>query len=166
MTKALEQKEFKKILLPIDFTGASEHALEYAVSMATHYGAKLYLMHVVNTEREITGFYLPHLSFDTMYEDMKKSAENMVNEYCDNHLAGFDNYETIVLEGSPSAEILKCIDDNGIDVVVMGTFGSGRVEKFLFGSTTDLVVKSAGCPVLVVPPRVSFPAGSEQERPE
>jgi len=150
-----EQTEFKNILLPIDLTGAGDRALDYAVTMAGRYGGRLHILHVVDTERSAAGFYVPHLSFDSMFDAMKEGAEQMVKEYCDKRLKGFKDFEGVVLEGAPAEEIIKYVASNAIDVVVMGTYGGGRVDRLFFGSTTGRVLKKAGCPVLVVPASAS-----------
>ena len=53
-------------------------------------------------------------------------------------------------EGSPANMILKTIQEEGIDLVVMGTSGKHGLDRFLLGSVTEKVVRSAKCPVLAV----------------
>jgi nucleotide-binding universal stress UspA family protein len=59
----------------------------------------------------------------------------------------------IVLQGRPFVEIAKTARMEKVDLVVMGSYGgrSGHVDKIFFGSTTEKVVRTAGCPVLNVP---------------
>ena len=52
----------KKILFPTDFSEGSDNALPYAADMARYYGAKLYLLHVIQDITEATGWYVPHVS--------------------------------------------------------------------------------------------------------
>ena len=56
----------------------------------------------------------------------------------------------ITEEGSPADAILKTIDKEHIDLVVMGTSGKHGLDTFLLGSVTEKVVRSAKCPVLAV----------------
>ncbi len=145
-------RNIERILLPTDFSEASEHALSYALSLAERYGAKLYVLHVVDTRDEAVGFYVPHLSFEKLDDAMKESAEAMLERFCSRLIKGVEDYEKTVLVGEPYEEIVRFARENKIDVIVMGTFGSGRVDKLFFGSTTERVVRRAGCPVFIIPP--------------
>ncbi|NLU04838.1 MAG: universal stress protein, partial [Methanothermobacter sp.] len=53
-------------------------------------------------------------------------------------------------EGSPADAILRTVEKEGVDLVVMGTSGKHGLDRFLLGSVAEKVVRSAGCPVLVV----------------
>jgi nucleotide-binding universal stress UspA family protein len=53
-------------------------------------------------------------------------------------------------EGSPADVVLKTIEDEDVDLVVMGTSGKHGLDRFLLGSVTEKVVRSAKCPVLAV----------------
>jgi len=57
-----------------------------------------------------------------------------------------------VVAGDPSEEILRYIQEEGIDLVVMGTHGRKGLDKVIFGSVAERVVKSAPVPVMVVNP--------------
>jgi nucleotide-binding universal stress UspA family protein len=58
----------------------------------------------------------------------------------------------IVAQGRPSNEILRIAKEETIDLIVLGTHGKGFLDKALFGSTTERVVRNAPCPVLTVRP--------------
>jgi nucleotide-binding universal stress UspA family protein len=145
-------KGFKRILFPTDLTDASENAFPSALSLARQYGAKLYVIHVVDTGHEAAGFYVPHLSFERLHGELRQGAEGMLKKFCRRRLRGFEGCETHILEGEPYREIIKFVNDNKIDLVVMGTFGKGRMDRFMFGSTTERVMRKVNCPLLVVPP--------------
>jgi nucleotide-binding universal stress UspA family protein len=53
-------------------------------------------------------------------------------------------------EGNPADEILKTIEAEGVDLVIIGTSGKHGLNRFLLGSVSDKVVRSGPCPVLVV----------------
>ena len=57
---------------------------------------------------------------------------------------------TMVKEGSPARVILETIEEEDIDLVVIGSSGKTGIDKFLMGSVAEKVVKSAKCSVLVV----------------
>jgi nucleotide-binding universal stress UspA family protein len=149
-----EIKKLENILMPVDFSEPSVTALEYAVSLAASYGAKLHLVHVIDNHMEAIGFYVPHVTFEKLDEGMRESAKTMLADFATKHLGGFVNCWKDVLVGEPYAEILKYAKDNDIDTIVIGTYGSGFMDKLFFGSTTERILKKAECPVMVVPHKV------------
>ena len=62
----------------------------------------------------------------------------------------FAKQEAIIVEGRPAEQIVNLVRSKSIDLAVMGSRGSGRVEQLLVGSTTEQVLASAPCSVLVV----------------
>lgn len=144
--------KFEKILFTTDFSAASENAAEYALQLARQNRSRLYVLHVVDTSKEAAGFYLPHLSYEKLDAELKSAAEEMLKKFSAKVFKGFKNLELRVLKGEPYKEIIKLIKGNKIDIAVMGTFGKARIDRLLFGSTTERVVRSATCPVLVIPP--------------
>jgi len=147
-----ERTKIQKILFPTDFSGASIHAAAYALLLAKTYKARLYVLHVVDTSEEASGFYLPHLSYEKLDKELMESAGEMLAKFCSTRFKGYRNIEKRVLSGEPYKEILKVIKGVDIDVIVMGTFGKARIDRFFFGSTTERVMRKASCPVFVIPP--------------
>jgi nucleotide-binding universal stress UspA family protein len=147
-------KGFKRILFPTDLTTPSEYVFSYVVSLVRRYRAKLYVVHVVDTAHEAAGFYVPHPSFEKLHGEMREGAGGALKKFCSRRLKDIKDCEMAVLEGEPHREIAKFIDEKNIDLVVMATFGRGRVDRFIFGSTTERVMRKARCPVLVIPPPI------------
>jgi nucleotide-binding universal stress UspA family protein len=143
---------FQRILFPTDFTEASENAASYALSLARQHRARLHVLHVVDITGEAAGFYVPHQSFETLNEEMKAGAEDMIERFCARTFPGLRNIERRVLIGEPYKQIIKVVKGSRIDLVVMGTYGKSGIDRLLFGSTTERVLRKAGCPVLVIPP--------------
>ena len=85
---------------------------------------------------------------------MKRGATEMLDKFTKRILRGFKNFEKLLLTGKPYLEIVRLAREENMDVIVMGTFGRSGIEGYLFGGTTDRVIKNAGLPVLVVPPLV------------
>lgn len=140
----------KKILFPTDFSEGSYNALPYAADMAKHYGAKLYLLHVIQDIAEATGWYVPHVSLDELYRDMEKNAAKEIDRYGIEELRGIKDIERIVVKGRPYEEILKFAGENKADLIVIGTHGRKGLDRVIFGSTAEKVVRDAPCPVLSV----------------
>jgi len=142
--------EIKRILFPTDFSEGSSYALEYAVDLAKHYGAKLYIVHVIYDMVKGAGWYIPHISMDELYKDIENSAKKELDRFGIEEVRGFKNLEQQSLTGVPHEEIIKFIRKNQIDLVVMGSHGKKGMDRILFGSTAAQVVRFAPCPVLTV----------------
>ncbi len=142
--------KIKNILLPTDFTEGARAALPYAVDLAKAYGAKLYIVHVIYDVSAATGLHVPHVSLDAMYEEMQKGAEKEIGKFGAEELSGLRDTETRILIGVPYEEILNFAQENGIDLIIMGTHGRSGLDRVIFGSTAEKVVRNASCPVLTV----------------
>ena len=75
-----------------------------------------------------------------------------IDKVCDQQLKGCPNFERRILSGDPAVEILKTIDSEVIDLVVMGTHGYKGLEHAIFGSVARKVVKKSPVPVLTINP--------------
>jgi universal stress protein A len=144
---------FTSIICTTDFSDASDFALDYALTVAEKFGARLTLLHVIDTSVDAAGFYLPHLSFARFEADMKKSAmEKMQKKYLPK-AKGREAFTIDVRLGVPHKEIISVAKRAKADLIVMGTYGRTGIDRLVFGSTTARVLKGASCPVLAIPPR-------------
>lgn len=142
--------EIKKILFVTDFSEGSSHALPYAVDLAKRYGAKLYFMHVVYDVAKTAGWYVPHVSLEEVYKDIEKSAKAELEKMFIDEMRGFKDIEHVILKGTPYEEISKFAADKKIDMIVLGTHGRKGLDRMIFGSTAEQIVRNAPCPVLSV----------------
>jgi nucleotide-binding universal stress UspA family protein len=142
--------QIRKVLFATDFSEGSSHALPYAVDVAKRYGARLYLVHVIYDVTKTAGWYVPHVSLDEVYRDIEKSARVELEKSFIDEMRGFDNIEYAVLKGTPYEEIMRFAVENRIDLIVLGTHGRKGIDRVLFGSTAEQVVRNAPCPVLSV----------------
>lgn len=143
-------KPFTKILTAIDFSENAECAFDYALTLATQFNAELILIHVINEPVDLRGFYVPHISFEQLEREIEESAAKMMNAFCSSKLANFSNYRTEIVTGIPCDEITAAAAKNDASLIVLGTHGRTGLDRILFGSTAERVVRSAGCPVLTV----------------
>lgn len=142
----------KNILFPIDFSENSSKILPYVLSIASKYDATIYLLHVVEDFCEWGGFYVPHLPIARFHEEALKGAEKFLETLCDEQLQSCPNFQKILICGDPVTEILKAIEEQKIDLVVMGTHGRKGLEHVFFGSVAENVVKKSPAPVLTINP--------------
>jgi nucleotide-binding universal stress UspA family protein len=140
----------ERILFPTDFSEGSNHALHFAVDFAKHYNAKLYILHVVYDVMKATDSHIPHVSADELYQELDKWALSEIETCCIEEIRGLPDVEKKVVQGIPYEEIIKMAVDEKVDIIVMGTYGRVGLDRFLFGSTAERVVRKAPCPVLTV----------------
>jgi nucleotide-binding universal stress UspA family protein len=144
--------EFKKILFPSDFTEASEKVLPYARITAEKFGAKLYIVHAVDDLEGWGGVYVPYSHRQDIVNQAMEQAAKVLDDFGKEALSGYANIEKRLLSGDPAAQIQKIIQDEGIDLVVMGTHGRGGLEHFIFGSVAEKVLKQSPVPVMIMNP--------------
>jgi universal stress protein A len=143
-------KSFTKILTAIDFSENSECAFDYALTLATQFNAELTIIHVINEPVDLRGFYVPHISFEQLEKEIEESAVKMMETFCNTKLGTFSNYKTSIMTGIPSDEITAAATRIDASLIVLGTHGRTGLDRILFGSTAERVVRSASCPVLTV----------------
>jgi nucleotide-binding universal stress UspA family protein len=143
------EKLIANILVATDFSPASEQALEYALSFARAYDAKVYLLHVLVmdslTARELGG---------TLRERLYREARDKMDRTLElGRFVGVP-HEVIVEEGSLWPVISAQMEKNQIDLVVIGTHGARVVERMLLGSSAEQVFRQSQVPVLTVGPKI------------
>ena len=144
--------EIKKILFPIDLTENSSKILPYVLSASEKYNSTIYLLHVVHDLLKWGHLYIPHPSLDKFQKEALEGAKKAMDMVCEKELQSCPNFQRKVVSGDPAAEILKTIESEGIDLVIMGTHGRKGLEHTMFGSVAENVVKKSPVPILVINP--------------
>jgi nucleotide-binding universal stress UspA family protein len=139
---------FKRLLCPVDFSRPSIAALRFALSLAQESDARLTALHVLAEP----GVGEPFEPFDTpeyrlQCEDgVRRQFDALIStearEYCEP--------VTSLVWGKPYTKILEAAEREDADVIVMGVNGHNAVERMLFGSTTNQIVRHASCAVLTL----------------
>jgi len=142
--------KIEQILFPTDFSAGSYNALPYAVDFSRHYNAKLYILHIIYDFTKATYSHIPHISSDKIFDDITAWAVEEIDNCCIEQIRGLSKVEKLVLKGIPYEEIVKFAANKKIDIIVMGTYGRLGLDKLIFGSTAERVVRKAPCPVLTV----------------
>lgn len=145
-------KEIRKILFPCDLTENLSKILPYVLSISEKYNSMIYLLHVVQDLQRWGNVYIPHGSMDTFQKEALEGAKKAMERVCEDQLQGCPNFQKRLVSGDPVTEILKTIDAEDIDLVIMGTHGRKGLEHIIFGSVAENVVKQSPVPVLSVNP--------------
>ena len=143
--------ELKKVLWPTDFSSNAQKALPYITSLTMKYGAEIHMLYVIEDMVQHLSWYgeFDTAQVDKLMEWAKKSAEGRLNQICDKYLEGCPLYIKHIAVGDPAQEILKLINKEKIDLVVMAT--QGEKGLFRFGSVTEKVLKRSPVPVTTIP---------------
>lgn len=144
---------FKRIGFCTDFSENADLAFETASALAEDSGATLYIIHVMvnfSLSPPVHATYMP-IEYDPGFvEEVTQAAMKSIQEkYIDRLPAGL-SFEVSLQSGYASTEILKVVEEQGIDLLVMGSHGLTGLAHVLFGSTADRLVRKAPCSVLTV----------------
>ena len=140
--------EIKKMLVPVDFSENSKKVLDAAGYFAKMCEAELNVVFVVQSFDDYSGFFVPHMPVAKFEEEMVQAAEQKMEKF----LAGQKNVAAKVLVGDVAEEIIRHAEESGMDLIIMGTHGYKGLEKVMFGSVAEKVVRSSPCPVLTINP--------------
>lgn len=149
----------RRILCPIDFSKMTRHALRPAISLATEYGADLFLLHVLDFPYRNLDAVAPGYDIMAYYKEMQKNAERHLDELVEADAREFAPTHTVVRRGPPFLEIINLAKEENIDLIVMPTRGRIGMSRFLLGSVAEQVVRMSACPVLTISPREKIPEG-------
>ena len=139
-----------KILFPCDLTENAAKILPYVLSIQEKYSARIYMLFVVE---ELPLFHpIPYVSAGWDQKKILKDGGNAVDLFCKEHLQSCPNFRKLILSGDPAPAILKTIDTNDVDLVVMGSHGRKGLEETIFGSVAENVIKKSSVPVLTINP--------------
>jgi universal stress protein A len=142
----------RRILVPIDFSGQSRRAIEFAVPLAECYGGRVFLLHVVQppvvSSWEVIPGEAPYLVID-MSQAMDAVCKKLA-ALAARHVPATVRGRTLVRQGSAYSEITKTARRLGVDLIVISTHGRTGMRRMLIGSVAERVVRHAPCAVLTV----------------
>jgi len=131
----------KKILFPTDFSTSSDAGLRHATALARESGATLLVLHVEEPPLAYGGgemyYGVPnpdHAAINRMLKAIVPTSPDV-------------KYEHRLVVGEPASEIVRIAEQEGVDMIVMGTHGRTGLRRMLMGSVAEAVVRRATCPV-------------------
>lgn len=144
--------KIQKILCAVDFAEYSPQVADYAQTLAKALQAEIQVLYVAPTLAQYVGFQVSPNSIESFVSEIITGAEETMNKFIKDHLSQI-NATGHVLTGYAAEEILNFAAKNDIDLIVMGTHGRKGIDRILFGSVAERVVKSANIPVLTLRPQ-------------
>jgi nucleotide-binding universal stress UspA family protein len=130
------------ILAATDFSTASDHAVQFAAQLAKSLGARLTLLHAFEEPYSYQVPLPPEYA-----EDLRAQLE----AYCTQLRSQGFSVRGVVRRGAPWSEIVSAAEDEGADLIVVGTHGRRGLPRWLLGSVAEKLVRVAPIPVVAVP---------------
>ena len=147
----------QRVIVPIDFSENSRMIAESAAFFAGKFGADLYLVFVVQNFEDYSGFFMPQMSMPKLETELVDGAELKMADFAREIQAscqdcGINAVHHRVFLGDVGERIVDFAAEIRSDLIIMGTHGYKGLEKIMFGSIADKVVRAAHCPVLTINP--------------
>ncbi|HMQ50202.1 MAG TPA: universal stress protein [Saprospiraceae bacterium] len=151
----------KKILFPTDLSEAAERAFIYALHLASKLEAEIITLHVYR-KPDLKAATLPNTLSDfyatydlELFENYKDSIP-VLRQLAEQHGFGHLTIHHALEEGKVVPTILKYIERDQIDMVIMGTTGAWGLKEIFTGSVAGELLENSPIPVLAVPEEVQF----------
>jgi len=148
--KEEDMEEPRRILVLAMDIGNSRKAVHYGVSLARTTGAELFVLHVVHDPFGAEGWNLPFLSVDEAYKTALREAKDDLDGLIRRENEKGVQVTEMVREGKPLETIFQALEENQIDLLIVPNHEEGRFEHFLFGRTTEAIIRKMPCSVLLV----------------
>jgi nucleotide-binding universal stress UspA family protein len=140
---------YKRILCGVDFSDASMAALSYALSLAQQADAWLGVVHVVELLPGVYDAPLPHALIDVARE-IEADARQRFSVAVPATAREACQVEDLVVVGHVRRTLVSLAEERHAELIVLGVQGRGAIDRMVFGSTADYVVRRASCPVLTI----------------
>lgn len=140
--------QIQKILCPVDFYPASERAVDYAVTLAKNYEARLTLLHVVAPI--LPTAYGVRVDLKSLEEALMEESARRLRQLSKKAESAKVPVQYIVRTGDIHEEIHRIVRSAKIDFIVMGTHGRRGIERWVLGSVAEQLLRSIKAPLLTI----------------
>ena len=142
----------KKILVPLEFTEYSQGVFNCAVQMAMNSDAKIIVLSVINSRDIESVESIVSMGYDVdaehYVEEIRQDRKQQLNKMADEVQIDKDKVKILFKIGKPVDEILKAIEKESPDLVVMGTKGRTNLKNGVMGSVAGKVFKRSPVNIL------------------
>lgn len=146
---------YENILVPTDGSETAQAAVDQAADIASKYGARLHALYVIDidaTNVTLGTEQVERLKQGKLEEmpELRARAEDATGHVTDVAAAHGVDVEEHVMIGYPVRAIRQFVEDNDVDLVVMGSHGRSGLSRVVLGSVSEKVLRQTHLPVLVV----------------
>ncbi len=145
-------QEIKKIVCAVDLSDHSKSIAEYTITLAKATGAEVLVVYTAPSLSQYVGFHVPPNTIENFVGEIVSGAEKSMDTFVSENFPGI-NATGHVLIGYAAEEIVNKAEEVQADMIIMGTHGRKGLDRFLFGSVAEKVVKNAKQPVLTIRPQ-------------
>ena len=142
-------EDIRRILAVSWITQYCKATIQSAVSLAAKYDAELSVIHVVDTSW-MQGWNLPMMLHEEEHQKEMERIKAELNSIINREKKGGMKIKTIIKEGDPVEEILKVIEKEKIDLVVLRAHEESRIEHFMVGGSNDAIIRKMPCSIYLV----------------
>jgi nucleotide-binding universal stress UspA family protein len=145
--------EFKRILVVSRSTKYCQKAVHYGISLGRKYGARLYVLHVMNNPFGLKGLsmLIPSLkALEREYEAMQREARLELDKIIKLEQGQGLPIDVSVTDGDPKEEILRVVAEKTIDLLIMLAHEEWRFEHFLFCRDVEALIRKMPCSIMFV----------------
>jgi nucleotide-binding universal stress UspA family protein len=143
--------QIKTILCALDFSEVSPKVAEYAKTLAEACGAKIVALYVAPSLTQYVEFHVQASYIDDFVTGIVSGASDTMDSFLKEYFKGVTT-EGRVVSGYAAEEIVNAAEEVHADLIVLGTHGRKGIDKILFGSVAEKVIKTAKVPVLSMRP--------------
>ncbi len=140
-----------KILFPVDLSEVTPLIVPWVKELAQKFQAEIHVIFVARAFEHYAGLGVPLPYIDNFEAEVAKQGEKRLKEFMEEHFYGA-RIQSRVVPGNPAEKIIDYAQEEGIDLIAMGTHGRKGLEKIVFGSVAEQVLKNSSVPVLTVNP--------------
>ena len=141
----------KRIICALDLSDHSKTVADYAQSLAKLTNASITAVYAAPTLTQYTGFHVPPNTIDSFVGEIVSGAERSMADFVADNFKDVEA-KGVVVVGYAAEEILALAEREEADMIIMGTHGRKGIDRILFGSVAEKVVKNSVCPVLTIRP--------------
>jgi len=142
---------FRHILVATDFSAPSHRALCNALVLASEYDAEVSVVHVLHPD-----FKYAALENHPEIDLERIAAEREINALVEEFGPEKKIDATLVRHGPIAEQVVALIEEQSIDLLVIGTRGRGGLQKLALGSVAEELLRAAPCPVMTIGPKADI----------
>ncbi|WP_038056589.1 universal stress protein [Thermodesulfobacterium hydrogeniphilum] len=142
----------KTIAVPVDFSDVASLLAQYAKDFAKKLGAKIILIYVLEDLTAYEGLYTSTKILTDLENMLLEGAEKSMKDFIKKYFSDCSEVEPVIVKGDIVEKIIETAQKYKADLIIIGTHGRKGLDKILFGSVAEGVVKNSPIPVLTVNP--------------
>jgi len=144
--------EIKTIIVPIDFSDVSSLIAKWAKEVAKKFDAKIILVHIIEDISTFEGMSPGAKTLHELEKTLIEGAQEYMQIFLSKYFSDFNQVKPIIAKGKIVEKIIEIAKENSADLIIIGTHGRKGLDKIIFGSVAEGIVKYSPIPVLTINP--------------